>query len=147
MMDGLFLHCPPGVRRATSADVLHMIGVAREAYQGWGVDWGAVSAWLSQNIENPDIFACVARGAACIGVYHEWFWGGPKSRDVTVLFPAGPRHPWQLVGCLRATAAWAQSRGSYTLKVDAETGVDLGPLVARIGFPVEKIPAYSVRLF
>ena len=147
-MDGQarMLFFPPGVRKATRADVFHMISVARESYPEWQCDWGSVSAWLSQNTENPDIFACVARGAATISMFHEWFWGGPKCRDVTVLFLAGPRHPWGVVGCLRATVEWAKSRGAHTLKMDAATGIDLAPLVVRLGFPVQHTAAYSVRL-
>jgi len=147
-MDGSphLIFFPPGVRQATRADVLHMVGVARESYRAWGCDWGLVSAWLAQNTENPDVFACVAKGAATVSMFHEWFWGGPRCRDVTVLFLAGPRHPWSIVGCLKATAEWAKSRGAHALKIDAATGIDLAPLVARIGFPVERADAFSVRL-
>lgn len=143
MMDGsLVAH---GARRANYSDVLHMIRVARPAYAQWPVDWGAVAVWLNEIVREPDVFAAVCGHAAIIARSHCWE-GLPSLKNVTVIFVAGLDHVWDAVRCLRLTAAWGQAIGADTLKVDAETGVDLGPLVRRIGLPMKRVPAYSVRL-
>lgn len=132
-----------GIRRATRYDVLDMVRIAQRAYSDWPVDWGHVSAWLSENIEKPEIFGCITNGAASIAMSHDWFWR-PGKPEITLLFLAG--NVWRSVACLRATAAWGRSLGADCLKVDAETGRDLLPLVKRIGYSFKSIPAYTVRL-
>jgi hypothetical protein len=145
-MDGQarMLLLPPGVRRASRSDVLHMVGVARKAYSKFPVDWGHVAAWLSREVDNnPAILGCITEGAASIAMSHEWFWR-PGVPEVTVLFLAGT--PWGMVRCARATLAWAQSMGADKLKMDAETGADLGPIVRRLGLPFEAVKGFSVRV-
>lgn len=133
----------PRTRRASRADVLDMLFVARAAYSRWPVDWGRVSAWLSAHLDKPEIFGCVTDGAASIAMAQDWFWR-PGVPEVTILFLAGS--PWGMVRCARATAAWAQDMGAEKVKIDAETGADLEPIVRRLGFPFERVPAFSVRI-
>lgn len=144
MMDGSLV-VGHGARRANVSDVLHMIQVARPAYAAYPVDWGRVSVWLHEIMEEPDIFCAVSGHAASIARSHRWD-GLPTVANVTVLFLAGVAYPWDCVRCLRLTAAWARAIGSGNLKIDAETGVDLGPLVRRIGGEVRSVPAYTVSL-
>ncbi len=144
MMDGSAF-VSKRARRATPADVLQMILVASRAYDKYPVEWGRVSVWLHEILEEPDIFAAVCGDAAIICRAHCWE-GLPSVKNVTVLFIAGVDHVWDAVRCLRMAAAWGHQIGSHTLKVDAETGVDLGPLVKRIGLPYEPISAFTVKL-
>ena len=137
---------PPGVRRARRPDILDMIGLARRSYATWPVDWGSVSAWLSANIERPEVFGAVTKGAASIAMAHEWFWNPKGPPEITMLFLAGDGQGWGVVRCLRATAAWGESLGSHTFKVDAETRIDLAPLLRRIGKPFDRVPAFTMRL-
>ncbi len=144
-MDGEARFIAQRARRATRYDVLDMVRIAQRAYADWEVDWGHVSAWLCANIERPEIFGCVAEGAASIAMSHEWFWR-PETPEINVLFVAGMDNIWGVVTCLRMTAAWGRSLGADCMKIDAETGIDLAPLVKRLGAPFKKVPAYTVRL-
>ncbi len=130
-------------RRATIADVLSILTIAQEAYRDWPADWGYVAEWLTRNIERPEIFGCVAGGTFVVAMKQDWFWR-PGVPEVTVLFIAGDG--WGALACLRATVDWAYSLGAERLKVDAETGVNLEPLLRRVGIPFDRIPAFTMRL-
>ena|SRR5215469_7043802 len=135
-----------GVRRAARFDIPRLVEIARRAYFDWPVDWTAVSVWLHGHIEHPDIFICLEDSAASIAVLSKWIQiiGAPSKTEALVPYIAG--QVWGAARCLRATAAWAQARGAERLRVDAETGIDLGPLVKRLGRAFSETPSYSVRL-
>lgn len=140
-MDGAVL--VSAVRRATLADVPHMVAVARKAYARFPVDWAAVDAWLRQGIEAPQLLALVSAGGASVAVAQPWFWR-PGVPEAVILFIAGA--PWDMVRCARATVAWARDMGAENVKIDADTGADLLPLVRRIGLVYDKSEGFTVRV-
>ena len=139
------------VRQATKADIQHMTALAKTAYAAFPVDWRAIPPWLDTIIGRPDILAYVAPDAAVIAnVQTPWFWR-PLAKSIVVLFAAGVGAPWALTRCLDPVFRAARDDFSVSdIKIDAETGKDLGPLVRRLAkrynLPVVNIPAYTVRL-
>lgn len=137
------------IRRATLNDMPGMLELAEECYPGRGVKAGW--DWMKWNIENKVGDRCVLVGEHSYIVAQIYKRYGYELRArVDMLCSRKSRKGWiEVVQLVKGIRRWAALAGVVDpFKLDADTGVDFGPIARRLGgwkvdpvrYPVYEIP-------
>jgi hypothetical protein len=136
------------VRRFTEADIPWGLEIAQERYHGRNAELGV--QFVRWCMGNPN--SIVLRGSAVFGVASvSMKYGFEKRARLDIL--AGRRGHRAVVEALqivRAMVRWAALNGAEGyFRIDADTGVDFGPIARRLGgheVDPERYPRYDIPL-
>lgn len=139
------------VKLVCGADIDAVIALAPRVYPGWRFDPASMSAWLREFIASPSALAIWTDRAFCGTSLLRWMYRPERLEAVIIFIGAVPGARWDAVRLISATLDWAKARGVERLRVGAETGEDLGPLMRyaarRVGYGVQaEAPRYMVLL-
>lgn len=132
-----------GIRKATLADIPAGLALAEAAYPGRGVEKAA--KWAEWCINNPDRLVLVSpKGVGIAQV--SWNYGFELKGRLDLLYVA-KGSGLEALKMLRIMVAWAKAKGAVgSFAVDADTGVDFGPFVKRLGGTQTKGVRYLIPL-
>ena len=136
------------IRRATEADIVWGLEIAKERYPDRDVQLGVQFVRWSMN--NPN--SVVLRGSSVFGIASIVMKYGFEKRARLDMLAArsGNTAVVEALHIVRAMVRWAALNGAQGhFRIDADTGVDFGPLARRLGGhevdPV-KYPRYDIPL-
>jgi hypothetical protein len=139
------------VRAATLSDLQFAVDLAFERYSGT-MEWGAANLGReavrreTYNIlsgADPRFLALRTDDSIVLAHVGEWFYA-PGLKEVTVILYYGTA--WGIIACLREVLAWACRIGAVKVKIDAETGIDVRPLLKRVGWEYKEHPGFTIHL-
>lgn len=136
------------VRRATEADIPWGLEIAKQRYPGRPVELGL--QFIRWSMGNPN--AIVLRGESVFGIASVVMKYGFEKRARLDMLAAEPGNTRvvELLHVVRAMVRWSALQGAEGFfRIDADTGIDFGPLARRLGGhevdPV-KYPRYDIPL-
>jgi hypothetical protein len=120
------------IRRVTEADIPWGLEIAQERYRGRSVELGV--QYIRWCLNNPN--SIVLRGSAAFGVASiSMKYGFEKRARLDILAARrGNRAVVEALQIVRAMVRWATLNGAQGyFRIDADTGVDFGPIAKRLG--------------
>ena len=136
------------VRRFTEADIPWGLEIAKERYPNRDVSLGV--EFVRWSMRNPN--SIVLRGASSFGVASIVMKYGfeKRSRLDILAAKAGNSSVVDAIQIVRAMVRWAALQGALGFfRIDADTGVDFGPLARRLGgheVDAKLYPRYDIPL-
>ena len=130
-------------RRATPADFDEILSIGRLRYTSPLIDWAFGEAWLRSALTNPNLPAFLGARSFGFLLLSKPPWE-PAPQAVLLYFAARPGRDLEPLALLRHLAAYAKQRGCSTLDGGADTGMDVGILLRRIG--AKNVPRYRLDL-
>lgn len=136
------------IRRATEADIPWGLEIANERYPGRSPEQGV--QFIRWCLGNPN--SIVLRGSAAFGVASiSMKYGFEKRARLDILAARrGNRAVVEALQIVRAMVRWSALNGAEgCFRIDADTGVDFGPIARRLGgheVDPERYPRYDIPL-
>jgi len=136
------------VRRFTEADIPWGLEIAKERYPNRDVSLGVQYVrWSMGNANSIVLRGAVAFGVASISMKY----GFEKRARLDILAAkAGNSAVIEALQIVRAMVRWAALQGAQGyFRIDADTGVDFGPLARRLGgheVDAKRYPRYDIPL-
>jgi len=110
-------------------------------------DGDTAQAWLANTvIPNPMLWLTVRSSDGFLIAFLKsvpWLPDVKTCSVITVCCDFGK--VWQALPLLRASLAWAKHRGAASWEYESDTGIEIGPLVRRLG-AATKEPRYVIDL-
>lgn len=136
------------VRRATEADIPWGLEIARQRYPGRNVELGL--QFIRWSLGNAN--SIVLRGESVFGIASVVMKYGFEKRARLDMLAAKPGNTAvvEVLQVVRAMVRWSALQGAEGhFRIDADTGVDFGPLARRLGgheVDPAKYPRYDIPL-
>ena len=131
------------IRRATEDDAPHLLAIAAYAYPEF--DLAASIQWAEGAFQNPDIGIWVGERTLGVSAVSAPFYKPSQRRGVMLFLAAEPGAGYEPVKMLRTMVEWCLfEKGAESFHAGEDTGINLEPLMRRIGATLDR-PSYTVR--
>lgn len=133
------------IRRATADDIPFISQLAQEKYPNRDVTKGL--KWFEYCLRNPRRLPLV--GPHSFGIaWIEPLYGFEERAGMDVLAcRTSSAAGWEILRMVKIMVAWARAHGAEgAFRLDADTGVDFGPLAARLGGELSPQRYYLIPL-